>query len=357
MKWNTVTGWILMASVLLAAGCKSGGQASWGTKERSYYDPAMPEASLNLTADTPTNAPPEKIEEDAISILMQAARSSEPLLRANAVEGLTRSPEHFQQVIEGALADENRGVRFVAAMSVGRMRLVEYGPSVELLLADESASVQAAAMFALKACGRPVDLNPLAEMLFSTDPEIKANAALVLGELGNRSAVPMLQAAVGKGIEQMTPIRARMVDLQLAEALVMLGADNQIDAIRAALFTRADEAELAVLACQMCGRLKDGKSAPDLNNILAYSGRFRRPAELRMAAAAALAEIEPTRAASDVPMAYIDSEQFTLRGQAALTLGSMGDPLSLPALAAMLSDRHPVVQVSAAAAILKICRR
>ncbi|UCD76739.1 MAG: HEAT repeat domain-containing protein [Phycisphaerales bacterium] len=356
MKSPMAAGWMAAAVLLLAGGCTNPEQVDrWGTKEQSYYDPAMPEASLNLAAPIRPQAPPAEIRENAISILLQAVESKNPLLRANAIEALTLAPEHLEPAVRKGLADENRGVRFVAAMSVGRQRLISSAHLLKPLLVDESRSVRAAAIFGTHACGRPVDLNPLAAMLGSADPEVKANAAMALGELGNPTAIPMLRQAVGQNTSQMTPAKAKMVDLQLAEAMVMLGAEQQIEPIRAALFNRAEEAELSVLACQICGRLRDRHAVPDLNNILAYEGRFRRPAELRMAAIAALAQIDPSWAVTDVPMAYASHKQYTLRAQAALTLGTLADPVSLPVLATMLSDPHPVVQVSAAGAILRIC--
>ena len=348
--------WTAAALLLLLGGCADRQQtAEWGTKDRSYLDPAMPEATLNLTGSVSPQAPPAELRENAVAILIQAAESKSPLLRANALEALNYAPEVLEPLVQNGLADENRGVRFVTAMSVGRRKLNSVASLVEPLLADDSQSVQAAAIYALHACGRPVNLNPLAAMLRSADPEVKANAALVLGELGNPSAIPMLRRAVGGNAAGMMPARAKLVDLQLAEAMVMLGAEEQVVPIRAALFNRSEEAELSVLACQVCGRLKDSKAVPDLNNLLAREGNLKRPPELRMAAIAALAQIDPAWAVTDVPMAYIAHRQYALRAQAALTLGTLGDPRSLPVLATMLSDPNPVVQVSAAGAILQIC--
>lgn len=356
MRRRATAVWMAAALLLLLGGCASNQQvAEWGTKDRSYIDPAMPEATLNLAGSISPQAPPAELRENAVSILMQAVESKSPLLRANAIEAFNHAPELLEGLAQNGLADENRGVRFVTAMSVGRQKLTAVASLLEPLLDDDSLSVRAAAIYALKACGRPVDINPLAVMLRSPDPEVKANAAMVLGELGNTSAIPMLRSAVGRNTAGMTPARAKLVDLQLAEAMVMLGAEEQVVPIRAALFNRSEEAELSVLACQMCGRLKDRKAVPDLNNLLAREGNLKRPPELRMAAISALAQIDPAWGVTEVPMAYIAHRGYALRAQAALTLGVLADSRSLPVLATMLSDPNPVVQVSAAGAILQIC--
>ena len=80
----------------------------------------------------------------------------------------------------------------------------------------------------------------------------------------------------------------------------------------------------------------------------------RHPAEVRMAATLAIAQLEPMAAPVEVPMAYVASDRPELRAQAALTLGGFRDPAHLPMLAILLSDEDPMVQVAAAGAILQI---
>ena len=56
----------------------------------------------------------------------------------------------------------------------------------------------------------------------------------------------------------------------------------------------------------------------------------------------------------DVALPYLDSELPETRIQAALTLGIIGDPGTLSAVARLLSDQAPVVRVAAAAAVLRM---
>lgn len=295
-----------------------------------------------------------EMRQQAIEILLKAADARNPQLRANAIEALQPAPDYIEPVVRHGLADENRGVRFVAAMMVGRLRLEQLAPLLEPMRHDESESVQAAAIYGLKRCGRTVNPTPLAAMLMSEDPEVKANAALVLGEMGDRSAIQLLEHAVGRGLTRIAPARVKIVELQLAEAMVKLGAENQVVPIRAALFAPAEESELVAFACQMCGRMHDGKSAPDLNNLLIPTGAMQRPAEVRMAAAAALAQIDPRKAMPEVPLAYVNSSDYQIRAQAATTLGIIGDRRTLPQLAQLMNDPNPLVQTAAAGAVLMI---
>ena len=261
-------------------------------------------------------------------------------------------------MVRSGLGDENQGVRFVAAMTVGRKRLTSLAGLVEPLLADDSMSVRAAAIYALRRCGRKADLNPLAGMIMSNDPTVKANAAMVLGELGDRSAVPMLREAVGRESPRASRARVKIVDLQIAEAMVKLGQESQLEVIRAALFAPVEQGEITVLACQMCGQLRDEAYAPSLLDKATREGRRQEPAEIRLAAAGALAQMDPRRAPIEVPMAYVSSDRPELRGQAAATLGSFAaDERVLETLGGLMGDPDPMVQVAAAGAILRLTGR
>jgi HEAT repeat protein len=289
---------VLIAGPLTIAACSnSPDQQVWTTKNQSMLGVQTDSPSLNAeSAQGGSHSNARSLKEPAISVLLQAAESNDALLRANAIEALHHAPEYLPPVLQRALVDANRGVRYVAAISVGKFTLLELVALTEPLLHDESKSVQAAAMYALRRCGQKVDLNPLAAMLQSEDPEVKGNAAYVLGELDDRTAVELLRQSVGVGLNLATASRRRIVELQVAEAMVKLGATKEIDVIRAALFATSEEAEVAALACQLCGELKDGGALADLANIVHRSGPMERPPEIRMAAAQAVAEIDPTTA-------------------------------------------------------------
>ena len=311
----------------------------------------MPVADADIISDRGPAS--DELRANAINLLKQASKSSSPLLRANAIEGLQGVPEVVEPIARRALIDENRGVRFVAAMTIGRALLKQSAYLVEPLLKDESESVQIAAIYALKRCEMPVDLTPLGGYLSSESPEVRANAAMVLGELGNRSAGPMIHKAIGKGMARELPVRVQLVELQMAEALVKLGYEEELDAIRASLLLPADQGEVTVLACMICGDLNDSRSGPHLRQLAMLQGVYRRPAEIRLAASHALARIDPDNAPTGVPLEYATSENPWLRAQAAIVLGEIGGPAALPALVRLLEDGDPAVQVSAAAAILR----
>ncbi|MCA9290377.1 MAG: HEAT repeat domain-containing protein [Phycisphaerales bacterium] len=359
---------LLAASVTLAtllAGCRADRPTvdagePWSTKHlSSATGPSNLATTLNVStiAAPRTGSIPAAYREAAVDILRQALDSPTAQLRANAIEALELAPGEAETAAARGLVDDNRGVRFVAAMTIGRLRLVDMVHLVEPLLDDSSDSVRASAIFALRQCGRAPNMAPLASMILSDDPEVRANAALVLGEMGMPSAVGMIRESLGRGLRLVSPARVRLVELQMAEALVLLGEVQEIEVIRAALFSPGEQGEVTALACLMCGRLRDGRAVPNLER-LAFSEESRgQPTEVRLAAIQALAMIVASPVPPAVPSRELSNGMFQIRAQAALALGEIGDPTLLPVLARHLGDESGIVQVSAARAILQIDAR
>ncbi len=312
------------------------------------HEPVLSESELPRREAVATEAE----RSGAASILRAASRSNWAALRANAIEASKSSKPLLAELAPRGLVDENRGVRFVACMAIGESRDRDLGVLVQPLVQDESASVRAAAMLALSRCGHTVDLTPIAAMLADNEPEVRANAYLVLGELGNRSAVPLIRDSIGRGMKLVNPIRARLVDLTAAEALVKLGDDREIEPLRAALFAPPEQAELTLVACDAIGRLRDEVSRPMLERLLSVSGDGRRSPEIRIAAARALMRIgDATPAALSIAREYLGNPDGRIRSQAAALLGQVRTPESFDLLSRLLRDADPTVQVSAAAGI------
>jgi HEAT repeat protein len=348
-----------VASAIITA-CQttdSVGTESWTSRDgRTPADPlATMEPNFTPAAAPATTMSIDALHTAALDELLAAADSNDPLLLANTIEAMKPYAEGIRPVVRRGLVADNRGVRFVAAMVAGQLKLHETTDLLEPLLLDEHDSVRAAAMYAKKQLGEKVDLSPLAVMLESNSAEVKGNAAYVLGELGEASAVPMLSQAMGKGLLRESGTRARIVDMQIAEAMVKLGAEDRLAGIRASLFAPAEQAEIIALACQICGNLDDRTAAPDLHNLALRTSDRMMPPEVRMSAALALAKMDAMKLSPwTVPMEYWQDERPELRAQAAVTLGAMGRRDVLPILESLLHDPDPLVRVASAGGILQI---
>ena len=222
------------------------------------------------------------------------------------------------------------------------------------LLSDPSDSVRAAAIYAMNRIGEGADPSPLAAMARSDDPEVRANAYLVLGLLGNPSAIPLIESTLGKGMRLVNPMRVRLTELQAAEALVLLGDQDDIEPIRAALFTPVEQGEITVLACDMLGRLGDEQARAMLFRMIAASGNQTRPPEIRMAATASLFRLGPPlpEDLENLILSQVDDRDPRRRVQAAACLAVVPGQKALAALEGLLADGEPMVRTAAAGAIL-----
>ena len=292
--------------------------------------------------------------ETALDTLVEAASNPNPLLRANAIEALHAAPGRVEPLTRLALTDNNVGVRFTAAMTIGKLRLTDSADLCRPLLSDPRPEVRAAAIYALDRNGRAVDPTPLAAMLHDDEPRVRANAVFILGELGNPSAIPMIRSAAASEMPLASMAEIKLMRLQVAEALVKLGDKAAIDTIRATLFpSRPEDFEGAALAVQIIGEIQDRRSMTQLIYLAALSGDEKLPAEVRLAAAGALAKMGDT-AGSFIADEYVDDPNPAIRAQSAFVYGVTGRPENLSKLQGLMADPQPIVQVAAAAALLQI---
>jgi HEAT repeat protein len=189
-------------------------------------------------------------------------------------------------------------------------------------------------------------------MAFSNDPEVRANAYLVLGEMRNRSAVPLIYDSLTKGLELVNPVRVRLIGLAASEALVKLGEAREIEPIRAALFAPPEQSEITVVACGAIGRLKDEVARPMLERLLTVSGDGRRSPEIRLSAATALMELGGNpKLAVAVAQEYLTNGDARVRAVVAVLLGKARCPEATTILTNLIRDTDPTVQVAAAAGL------
>lgn len=303
---------------------------------------------------SPPHAPAASLHTQALAILQTATRSEQPLVRANAIEMLEPEVEPLRDAVCRGLVDRNPGVRFVAAMALGTRRLCGSSELVRPLLDDPSPSVRAAAIFALVVCGdEEVDQTPLSGMVLGMDRVSRANAALVLSEIGNPTAAPLLREAMRRPLQVEDQEVIRASELGLAEALVRLGDRRQLETIRAAFFAPASQAELTAVAAQMAGRLSDRTLVPAMAALALASGPRQAGPELRLIAAAALARIDQEMALPALATKFSGSEMPEVRMQAAAVLGLDRSPEGEKTLGTMLGDPNERVRVAAAGAILR----
>lgn len=356
--------WALVAAAgATAAGCA--GKGGRTDRDGANNPPATPSDLLNLPPDEARRRYSDRLtqsalREQALEVLHAAAIDSDPQQRANALEALSSAPARVRPLLRRSVNDENAGVRAVSATIIGRGRFADMNDAARVLLNDESPYVRAAAIYALRRNGEPTDPNPLASMLLTDpSPRVRAYAAQILGDLGDRSAVGLLKSAAADPMRRANQAEVRLMQLQLAEAMVKLGEDSQLETIRAALYpARPEDLEASALAVQILGQVGDRGAVDQLVYVSGYrneQGQFL-PAEIRLAAAASLAKLGHTEGGF-IADEYRANPSPSVRAQAAHVYGVTGRPENLARLEAMLSAPEGMVRVAAAAAVLRVVDR
>lgn len=323
------------------------------------------------TATAPVEVAPlnrKQLRQRAIDELVSASLSPYPSLRANAIEGMQVMPDRARSMVLKGMQDPNAGVRFAAVVTSGILRFKSMTPALHPLLGDENASVRAAAIYALHRLGQKIDLTPLADMLRGPDPALRSNVALLLGLLGDRSAVGLLASTAGVPMPRISAARAAVVRLQVAEASALLGDNKALSVLRAGV--HSPMGEIQVLAINALGAVGDERGAAVLQTIL-FQDRPgpQYPVEVRLAAAGTLARIarkkklaEPKLSgwlgrmeskAREVALGQATHAQPAVRAQTAWVLGWFRDEKSEKGLGRLIQDPDPTVRVTAAAAALR----
>ena len=284
----------------------------------------------------------------AVDQIIASTQSADANARCNAIEAAENLPDRIVPIVQLGLNDKNLAVRFAALAVIGRLQIKTLAPSARRFLNDPNDSVRAAAMFAVRACGGDVDITPMAQILQSPDPDSRSNAAMLLGLLGDKSAIPMLKDMAKVPIPRVTGAPALKFRVQVNEAIVRLGDDASITALRACAFSQFDE--VRVMAVQMLGRLGDHVLEKSMVDMLKAG-----PIELQLAAAESLARLGHEEGlgvavmGSDLPLP-------TARAQAAMTLGCFNNSRAAEARVKLLQDPQEMVRLAAAMAVLQAAK-
>ena len=292
-----------------------------------------------------------ELRERAIEMLTDLTQSEDAQVRANAVEALKIVPARLQPVAAMALLDENLGVRAVGAMAVGDVELRDLMPAVEPLLDDPSPMVQVTAVYAMRRFGAQTDPTPIARMLLTDpSPRSRAQAAMILGRLGNTTALPMLREAASASMPMAPQGEINIMQLQIAEAMVNLGDERQVQSIRAALYPSSPlEYELAAFAIQILGEVNDAGSMEQLIHLATFttSGGQQMPPEIRLEVAVALGKMG-RRDGAFLAEQYYQDPNAAVRAQSASAFGYSDGPTNLERLNTLMSDSSPRVRIAAA---------
>ena len=306
---------------------------------------------------------------DARTALLRAAEASDPVTRANAMEALSQTlGARAGQVYHKALADQAPAVRFAAAMAAGETLYEPAKPALVAMAqtrqesprAEPDKRVLCAVIFALHRMGETRFTSELGSLLSDSEKEVRANAALVMGMIGEPSATVPLKTQLQ---EEQDP----GVQLQIVEALAML--NDQQNAIRLEAYTKTHFIEDRLVAIEAMARHGTPRAPVVLRGLLSE----RQPARVRVAAAGALARLGEVdgdayrlcrQSVLDPAKVLMESrsddgdvqevQQLSLQRLAAISLGWMKQTDAAAVLESLLGHQDGVVRVAAAMSLLRL---
>ncbi len=197
----------------------------------------------------------------ALPTLRRLARSAEPLLRAAALDAAVEvDPAVGLELARGALVDEAAPVRAAGARTVGRVGDASAGALLKRALQDEDMAVRLAAVEALGECGAAARIPELEDLVRHPDGALAGRAVRALARMGTlepqvlREAARHEDAEVVKAALQAGAVSAEGVelavellshsgwDVRAAAARVLGDSGNRenLEAVRAALASEQD---------------------------------------------------------------------------------------------------------------------
>ena len=251
---------------------------------------ALMMTSTAVAQDAPETVSPQVLLADirlrAVQEILDASRSEDHFIRANAIEACQSMPERALPMAQIGVQDPSPVVRFAALVTIGKLKLDTLGPIAAKHVQDPNESVRAAAYFAAHQCGQEVNPTRLARLLQSEDPGVRGNVAMLLGLMGERSAVPMLiDIPTRHPMHRASAADQALVHIQIAEAAVRLGDMQQLNALRAGMFSEFDDVRLMTVL--MLGEIEDHRMITAIEPLL-----HKPPLELQIAAARAMAMLD-----------------------------------------------------------------
>jgi HEAT repeat protein len=315
-----------------------------GTMTRDHV--IMPEPRRDLPPVPPLVQVPidQALQARARDVLADAFASRDPVLRAQALEASMRSrdPELASRV-RTAMRDPESLVRFAGAMAAGDAKLREVYPSLLQRVHDLDEAVQVATRYALHRLGDRRFSQQLPELAMSAQPSVRANVALVLGKLGEPSALSLLRPM----LEDPNP----SVRLQAAEAIWRLNDRFGLETLLAgAISPFSDEQTFCTLALAQPRRPEVREYL--LGRLAAERDRGQL-VEVQLAAARGLGMLR-SDAGFGLALDHVGSDDARRRVMAALALGDIARPDAQSQLAPLLNDTIPEVRLAAATALLQI---
>ena len=330
-------GALLAALLVLASGCESNARPP--TVQKEFGPPKQPPAGPPyhpLPIDTGLQA-------QARAQIQSALHDNNPVIRAHALETVKNlNLPDAGSLILPMFEDPSPLVRKAAALAAGELQLRAAVDPLQSMLNSPDLADEMATVFALHRLGDTSHSHVFERTAADTDPHVRGDTALLLGMLGEKSAVPILLQMMGHD-------KSPDVRLQAAGALWRLGEESSLDdLIGATISAYPDDDMVALLA------LAEPRDTRVLGNVEAQLTNDYPEVCLVAARASGMLGSDSGYGVALLGARNSDRRQRSL---AALALGDIGRSDAQPVLRRLLRDTDPDTRLAAAGALIEIAAR
>jgi HEAT repeat protein len=296
------------------------------------------------------NAINKELEIQATRIIRQGLSNSSPQIRINAVEAAAGTGnQSFMPEVQKLTKDDFIPLRFAAAVAIGDTKYSPAKNDVAQLLKDKDENVQLAGCYALVMLGdEGSHTKQIIEALTSVNQRLRANAAFLLGKIGNKNALPFLYKTL---YDETSDERAC---LNAIEAIARLGDEKIYQKTWAMLISAyADD---RVFGIRTMGVLKTQQAKDSISTML----KDELP-EVRLVAAEQLGNLDDISGektvidalTNDISKAQDLESKARIQTLAALAIGQIKTPVVKKFLPELLKSESQFARLAAAKAVFQ----
>lgn len=285
----------------------------------------------------------------AMEILRSSLKDENPYLRAPAVEVVVQTGQkEMMSEITQRMDDSTVAVRFAAIVAAGDMQCFGCEQAVRKHLTSEDENIRLAAAYSLYKLNDVSSHAVLRQGLNHADSTVRANAALLLGKLGNKENIPLLygllkdQTADDKVRIQAVESIARLKDVRIYRGKLWALMISEY----------ADDRVMGILGMAELGTV-------DAKNAIATMLTDDVP-EIRLIAAEQLGRLGDTSGHDEIA-GYLDKLATLNQSDfgtvtAVRAIGRIGTPELIAYLPKALNSDSAIVRLTAAQSVLLLAR-
>lgn len=300
-------------------------------------------------ADTPKLTKLTRPEVQATQIILAALADKDPSIRVNAIEIVVDTRQiRMMPKVRRLMLDDFVPVRFAAILAVGDLKYTLGEKTVKILLKDIEPNVKIAACYTMTKLGHPEYNKVLQKAITNNDQTVRANAAMLLGKTGDKTAIKYLLWALHRDDSD------DKVKYQAVESIARLGDEKIYPKLWTMLINKYPD--VRIIGIKAMGAL----GTTEAQNALVKMLNDETP-EIRVAAAEQLGRLNDKIGETEVLNVFQNNLAAGFQSQdrehlyvlTTLAIGQIGTPKLKEYLPRLLQDESKRVCLAAAKAVLQ----